>query len=66
MPSALKITIDRSVCMGSGVCVNYAGQTFDQDAEARAFVLDPIGNSLEEIQIAIEGCPTGAISLVQR
>ncbi len=66
MPEALKIRIDRSICMGSGVCVNYASQTFDQDGEARAFVLDPVGNSLEEIQIAIEGCPTGAISLAQQ
>jgi ferredoxin len=63
MTEKYTITIDRSVCMGSGVCVTYAGQTFDQDDEARARVTNPVGNSLEDIQVAIEACPTGAISL---
>jgi ferredoxin len=66
MAEKYTVTIDRSVCMGSGVCVTYAGQTFDQDEEARARVINPEGNSLDDIRVAVEGCPTGAISLELR
>jgi len=63
MAKKYTIAIDRSVCMGSGVCVTYAGLTFDQDDETRARVINLEGNSLEDIQVAVESCPTGAISL---
>ncbi len=58
------ISIDRDVCIGSGLCVVYAAATFAQDDEAKAMVVDPAGDPIESVRIAIEACPTGALSLV--
>jgi len=58
------ISIDRDVCIGSGLCVVYAAGTFAQDDEAKAMVVDPVGDPIESVRIAIEACPTGALSLV--
>ena len=42
----------------------YAGATFTQDAEAKAQLLDPIGDDLDTIRTAVEACPTRALALV--
>jgi ferredoxin len=60
------ITIDRELCLGSGVCIVFAPATFGHDAETKAVVLDPAGDSLASIEAAVEGCPTGAIKLVDQ
>lgn len=60
-----RIEIDRSICMGSGVCVVYAPETFDIDDETRAVVQDAAGNPQEQIEAAVAGCPTGAIKFVR-
>jgi ferredoxin len=60
---ALKILIDRDVCMGSGVCLVYAPGTFAQDSEPKAVLVDPITDSVEQIRVAVEACPTGALSI---
>jgi ferredoxin len=58
------ITIDRDVCIGSGMCTVYAGATFAQDAEAKAVLLEPAGDDLDAIRTAVEACPTRALALV--
>jgi ferredoxin len=50
--------------MGSGQCCWYAPNTFDQDDETIAIVIDPDGDPAEAIQSAVGGCPTQAISVV--
>jgi ferredoxin len=57
------VAVDRDVCIGSGMCVMYAGGTFDQDAEAKSFVRSPATGGLDEVRAAAEACPTGAIRL---
>jgi ferredoxin len=57
-----KVVIDRDVCMGSGVCVVYAGGTFTQDDESKAVLLVPGTDSVDQIRIAVEACPTGALT----
>ena len=59
-----EIRVDRSLCMGSGQCVWYAPNTFDQDDETIAVVTDPSGDPAEAIQTAVDSCPTGALSIV--
>ena len=59
-----EIRIDRSLCMGSGQCSWYAPNTFDQDDETIAIVIDPQGDPEEAITNAVVSCPTGAISIV--
>ena len=51
--------------MGSGHCAFYAPHTFAQDEATVAIVLDPDGDSEEAIQLAIDRCPTQAISFVE-
>jgi ferredoxin len=57
------VHIDRELCMGSGMCVMYAPGTFTQDDDTKAVVADPTGDAGEQIRIAVEACPTGALSL---
>jgi ferredoxin len=64
-PRRWTIVVNRDWCMGTGQCIVYAPGTFTHDDEAKAIVIDPQGDSLEAIQIAIEGCPTGALSLIE-
>jgi len=58
-----EIRVDRSLCMGSGQCCWYAPNTFDQDDETIAVVIDPEGDSDDAISAAVSGCPTGALSI---
>ncbi len=49
--------------MGSGTCIMYAPGTFGHDDETKAVVLDGGGDPLESVRIAVEACPTGALTL---
>ena len=49
--------------MGSGVCIAFAPSTFAHDAETKAIVVDPSGDTMADIEAAAEGCPTRAIML---
>jgi ferredoxin len=59
-----RITVDRDLCMGSGMCIMYAPATFVHDDETKATILDPVGDPMEHILTALEACPTGALTLV--
>jgi ferredoxin len=60
--SGYEIRVDRDLCMGSAQCSIYAPNTFGQDEDAVAVVLDACGDSGEAIQAAIDSCPTRALS----
>ena len=49
--------------MGTGMCIVYAPGTFVHDAEAKAVVQDPTGNSVADIRSAVEACPMAALSV---
>jgi ferredoxin len=57
------ITVDRDICMGSGMCCMYAPNTFDIDDETRSFVKNAHGDPIDMIRTAVEACPTGALTL---
>lgn len=59
----LLLSVDREMCMGSGVCIAFAPGTFAHDADTKAIVLEPAGDPVADIKAAVEGCPTGAIML---
>lgn len=61
---APRIEIDREKCMGSGNCGFWAPGVFDLDDDGIAYVVDPEGDSEDKIRLAVEGCPTQAISIV--
>ena len=58
-----EIRIDRDVCMGSGHCSFYAPHTFAQDDAMVAVVLDPDGDTEQAVHLAVDCCPTQAITL---
>jgi ferredoxin len=60
-PAKLKICIDRDQCIGDGLCVNDAPETFDLDDEQKAFVLESPGDELEYILEAARNCPLDII-----
>jgi ferredoxin len=41
----------------------WAPATFDLDDEGLAVVVDPTGDDEERIQVAVDGCPSQALSL---
>lgn len=59
----VRIEIDRERCMGSGVCIAYAPATFAHDHATKAVVVDSTGDPVEAIRTAVEGCPTGALTI---
>src|SRR5881398_3513053 len=59
----LSIKIDRELCMGSGNCAFHAPNTFDLDDEMKVIVVDAEGDPDEKIRLAVDGCPTLALSI---
>ena len=63
---AWTVTVDRDRCIGSGMCIVYAPGTFAHDEQAKAVVLDPSTDDVEAVRIAVEGCPTRALQLIEQ
>ena len=61
-----EIRVDRTLCMGSAQCSWSAPNTFDQDDETIAIVIDQQGDPAEAIQTAVDSCPTRALSIVDK
>jgi ferredoxin len=62
-PGAWSVTVDRTRCIGSGMCTVYAPATFTQDEAAKVVVLDASASDLDDVRTAVEACPTGALKL---
>jgi ferredoxin len=60
---APRIEIDREKCMGSGNCAFWAPAVFDLDDDGIAYVVDAEGDPEDKVRLAVEGCPTQAISI---
>ena len=58
------VTVDRELCLGSGMCIVYAPGTFAHDDEVKAVVRDPATDPLDTVRTAVEACPTSALQLV--
>jgi ferredoxin len=59
----MKITVDLSRCTGRRNCISAAPGVFDLNEEFKAVVVDPHGESDEDILKAAKLCPTLAIIL---
>jgi ferredoxin len=60
---ALRIEIDRNLCIGAAPCVAVAGSVFQLDDEGKAIVIDPKGADDETIIMAAQSCPVRAITI---
>lgn len=59
----MKVTIDRELCMGAGLCVLYAPGTFTHDTETKAVVVDHPTDDIDAVRNAAGACPTAAITI---
>ena len=59
--TALTVVADRERCIGSGMCVMYAPNTFTQDGEAKVVVIPTSTDDDEVVRTAVEACPTTAL-----
>lgn len=55
--------VDRSVCIGSGMCVNHAPDGFRLDSARQSHPDVPETDANEQVLTAAEGCPVEAITL---
>jgi ferredoxin len=60
----IEVTVDRSLCIGSGDCVDTAPDVFQLDSEEKAVVIDPDGAPLDDVLTAAGNCPVSAIFVV--
>ncbi|MEU4650189.1 ferredoxin [Nocardia fluminea] len=58
------VLVDRTACLGCGVCLGYAPRTFAQDDSGQAVLQESPTDSLDQVQLAVQACPTGALRLV--
>lgn len=61
--SAKSLVVDKSVCIGCGLCTTIAENTFALGEDGKAAVKDPTGDTAEKIQDAVDSCPVKAIRL---
>ena len=59
----MKIVIDKDKCKGHNNCISIAPNVFEVDEKFKAFVVDPKGDSDEDILKAAKACPELAIIL---
>jgi ferredoxin len=59
----VKITADRDVCIGAGMCVMTAPEMFDQDDEGIVVLLeaDVPAEQADAAVRAVANCPSGAL-----
>ena len=55
--------IDREKCIGCGTCPALASKSFKMDDDNKAVAIDPAGDDADTIKMAVDSCPTQAISL---
>jgi len=62
-PPQLHIEVDHDRCVGNGMCLTFAPGVFQPNARRQSEVVDPEGDTLDDILVAAENCPTAAISV---
>ena len=58
-----KINVDQVKCIGCGACVGIDPDHFDFEDSGLSSVISQEDLDSENLEQAVEGCPTGAISV---
>ncbi len=61
-----KVIVDSDLCIGAGPCATFAPNTFHINEEGKAVVVDPTGDSDDEIITAAMSCPVLAIKIYDK
>ncbi len=61
----MKVSVDQNKCIGCGICLTTAPETFDFNDEGLAYVKNNDCDDAEKDNItnALKSCPTEAISI---
>ncbi len=59
------LDVEKSKCIGCGACVSIDAEHFDFDDDGLSEVISNDNLKSENLQNAIESCPTGAIRLAK-
>ena len=59
----MRVSIDRSLCVGFGDCVDIAPEAFQLDAESTAILVDPDRVDRARLLKACDACPVDAITV---
>ncbi|WP_433720984.1 ferredoxin [Actinoplanes sp. CA-051413] len=63
----MRVTVDRDLCIGAGMCVLTAPAVFDQDPEEAVVVLldeQPPESERQAVEQAVGRCPAAVIRLL--
>ncbi|MER7987272.1 ferredoxin [Streptomyces noursei] len=63
MAERWQVTVDRRVCIGSGLCAGTAPERFRLDAARQAHPVEPETEAADGVLAAAEGCPVEAIAI---
>ena len=65
--TALRVTADRDVCVGAGMCALTAPEVFDQDEDGLVAVVNPEPDEADRAAALRAGtlCPSGAVRLIE-
>jgi ferredoxin len=60
-----RIVVDYDKCTGLGICESIAPDVFEVDDDGSLLILEesPDESRRGELQEAVDGCPTGALSI---
>jgi len=60
----MRVTADRDVCIGAGICVLTAPDVFDQSDDGLVALVEAPGTAdAEAVRAAVKLCPSGALRL---
>jgi ferredoxin len=63
----VKVVVDYDACASNAVCMGLLPQVFEVRDDGFLYILDehPPESMREELEVAVQSCPTGAISIVE-
>ncbi len=61
----MKVSVDHDLCIGDGLCESMVPDVFEMRDDGLAYVIDenPSDDLEEDIEEAVEACPTEAITV---
>lgn len=59
------VKVSKDVCIGCGACQAMVPDVFDIDDDGLAYVMDnaKVKENIEDVNDAVDNCPTGAITI---
>jgi ferredoxin len=64
--TTVKVVVDYDACASNAVCMGLLPQVFEVRDDGFLYILEehPAESLREELEVAVQSCPTGAISIV--